>query len=299
MSRQPTTSRRQFLTRAAALTAACGLAKPPHSALAQNSAVPKPNALIDTHTYIGDWPNAYLPDAQPQKLAELLRANNVTQAWVGSFDGLFHKDIAGVNERLANACADQTQRQLIPFGTVNPTLPDWEDDIRRCAETHRMPGIRLHPNYHGYTLYNPRFANLLTLASQRNLVLQLVAVLDNKPHKWLSPPTTSVDLKPLSKVAANLTGLRLLISGRCELDDSSLDELSALSSIYFECPLTAGPAALTKMLNTITAARLVLGSAAPLHPQKPAIEKLQTAAISDAQKESISSANADRLLRNS
>jgi hypothetical protein len=59
----------------------------------------------------------------------------------------------------------------------------------------------------------------------------------------------------------------------------------------------ADPAVLGKMLDTITAERLVFGSAAPLFPQKSAMEKLQTAALPDAQKEPISSANANRLLR--
>ena len=101
---------------------------------------------------------------------------------------------------------------LIPFGTINPTLPDWEDDIRRCHETFHMPGIRLHPNYHGYTLDDPRFAKLLELAAARGLIVQLVAWMESDRHSAAESARTGSRLKPLAEKIAPLPRLKLIVA---------------------------------------------------------------------------------------
>src|SRR3954451_10424801 len=124
-------SRRRFLNRTFGTAAACGLARLAKS----NDKASTTESITDTHVYVGHWPHRQLSSDAPLKLVAELRRAGVTQAWTGSVDGLFHKDIASVNQRLAEACTRFGDGMLIPFGTINPTLPDWEDDVRRCHET--------------------------------------------------------------------------------------------------------------------------------------------------------------------
>src|SRR6476620_10519053 len=89
-------TRRRFLKHTLAATAACGLAR-----VAVAGGAPSSDEIIDTHVYVGHWPNQRLLDEDLANLVTWLQTSNVSQAWVGSFEGLFHKEIAAVNQRLA------------------------------------------------------------------------------------------------------------------------------------------------------------------------------------------------------
>jgi uncharacterized protein len=289
-------SRRQFLKHTLATTAACGLASV--SAADHTSTA---DTFIDTHVYLGRWPHQRLPSEQPGELISTLRHHNVSQAWVGSFDGLFHKDVAAANQRLADtiqSVASKSQPiRLLPFGAVNPTLPDWEDDVRRCRDKFEMRGVRLHPNYHGYTLDDSRFSRLLEICAADGLTVQIVCWMEDEQHFLLSPKLTRVDLKPLADRVAALPKLKLVVTnGYRSSDDNEIRSLLPLKSIYFDFARAEQPKDIRLLIKKTSSDRVVLGSGTPLRTIEPVIAKMRQAELTDDSRKAVAMKNAHRLV---
>lgn len=326
MSNSPQFTRRRFLKRALAMSAACGLTGRGAATERQSqSATATVDEIIDTYVYLGRWPHQRLAADEPGELMAMLRRNHISCAWVGSFDGLFHKDVAGVNERLAKMCTvlqvvglptdsharrsksgdssaappkrDPFTPRLIPLGSVNPTLPDWEEDVRRCHESFKMPGIRLHPNYHGYTLDDPRFGRLLEIASDRGLVVQLVARMDETRHRFLNPQSERVDLKPLAALIGKFPRLRLVVSnGHSSSDDAGTNALLEMEQLYFDFGRASTVTEIRQLMEKASPNRVVFGSCAPLHSFEPMLIRMRDL-ISDIDAlRAVAYANASRLL---
>ncbi|MCX6910979.1 MAG: amidohydrolase family protein, partial [Verrucomicrobia bacterium] len=253
--------RRDFLKVAAAAAGVASLG----SASAAEAAEAAPSGLIDTNINLSHWPLRRLPGDDTAALVAKLRSHGVTQAWAGSFDGLLHRDIATVNARLADECRRHGEGLLVPFGSVNPKLPDWEDDLRRCAEQHHMPGIRLHPGYHGHKLDDPDFVKLLRLATERGLVVQLVLVMEDRrmmhPLLQVEPP----DMKPLAAVVQKTPGLRLaLLNAMNVLRGQPLLNLLQAGEVCVEIAMLEGVGGIAGLLEKVPLNRVLFGSHAPL-----------------------------------
>src|SRR5262249_29692396 len=99
----------------------------------------QPPGIIDTNVHLFDWPFRRLKYRRAPDLLAKLRKHRVTQAWAGSFEAPLQKNLDAANARLADECRANGGGMLLPFGSVNPVWPDWEEDLRRCHETYKMP----------------------------------------------------------------------------------------------------------------------------------------------------------------
>lgn len=253
--------------------------------------------MIDTNISLERWPFRRFVDDTPERLVAKLKARGVTEAWAGSFDGLFHRDIAAVNRRLAETCRQFGNGILRPFGTVNPVLPDWHDDLRRCHEVHRMRGLRLHPNYHGYTLDDPRFAELLSLATDRGLIVQLALSMEDERTQHALHRVPHVDPKPLAAIIAKQPKLRLvLLNAFRSLPVAQASEAAKAGQVWFDIAMLESVAGVAKLIEQVSPQRVLFGSHAPLFYFESAELKLVESGLPESVLQQIRMTNANQLL---
>lgn len=249
--------------------------------------------IIDVNANLSRWPFRRTPCDELPRLVAAYQKHGVRQAWVGSLDGLFHRDLDGVNRRLVEACREERSVELVPFGSINPMLPDWQEDLRRLAEDYSMPGLRLHPGYHGYRLDEPALAELLDQAAQRRLIVQLVVRMDDVRVQHPLMRIADVDTKPLAALVQARPGLRVvLLNGLATLRGARLKALAATERVWFEIAMREGAGGVGSLLDEAPPSRVLFGSHLPLFPLESAILKMQEAALDDRQRQAIACENA-------
>jgi len=253
--------------------------------------------MIDVNVSLSRWPFRRLPLDETTALVSALKRQGFVQAWAGSFDALLHRDVAAVNHRLAAECRERGGGLLQPFGTVDPTLLDWRDDVRRCHEEHEMPGLRLHPNYHGYTLDDPRFAALLDEAAGRAMLVQIVVAMEDvrTQHPLVRAPR--VDLSPLPKLVEDRPELQVIILNSSLLPATEpLRALFRTERVWADTAMLEGVAGIERFVAEFRAEALLIGSHAPFFCLDAAPLKLQESELKPADLAAITEGNARGLL---
>jgi uncharacterized protein len=302
-------TRRRFLK--GALLPAALVTLPRHAVQGEerDGGVDAPPDIIDTNVHLFDWPFRKLKYASAKALVTKLRRHRITQAWAGSYEGLLHKNLNGVNARLAEECRANGAGILLPFGTINPALPDWEEDVCRCQERYRMPGIRLYPSYHNYTLQTPELSRLLQLAQKRGLIVQIAVRMEDPRVHLPVMHTPAVDVTGLPELLATLPSLKLQLlnafNGTEPLRGQAGRRLIEQTRVMIDISHLEGQGGLGKLMAgdrdsrrpPLPVERIVFGSHAPYFPCESAVFKLFESPLGRPELEKVMRGNAARFLK--
>jgi predicted TIM-barrel fold metal-dependent hydrolase len=301
---------RRSLLKAALLPAAAPLAAALTSRLSQGGEQQGKSdqgfpEIIDTNVHIFDWPFRKLKYADPAALVTKLRQHRIAQAWAGNFEAVLNKQLDAANRRLAAACRAQGDGILLPIGSVNPAWPDWQEDLRRCHEQYRMPGVRLYPAYHGYTLDHPELVNLLADAGKRSLLVQIVLRLEDERVHHAALDVGSVNTTPLAAALQRSPDTKVqLLSAAGTILGNNLPALVRDTKVTFDIAAIEGNGGLGRVIEgkllgfraAIPVERLLFGSHAPFFPCESALLKLFESPLELQQLQPLMNGNARRLM---
>ena len=269
------------------------------------AASPAAPGIIDTNVNLFEWPFRMLKYRDTKALVAKLKKHRIVEAWAGSFEALLSKDMNGVNIRLATECREHGPGFLIPFGSVNLAWPDWEEDVRRCHEVHKMAGLRIYPGYQPFDLDHAGMGRLVKMTAERGLILQVVFGMEDPRVHHPIISVGQVAFSPLLEIVEGTPNAKIQLlhfSGAPQGD--ALSQFIAKPHTYLDISRLEGNGAVGRMIGSIEGLpsarvpvdRIVFGSHTPYFPVEAAILKLIESPLDAQQLQAIMQGNARRLL---
>ena len=255
--------------------------------------------IVDLNAYLGHWPFRQLRHNSAGGLLKLMVRHGIDMAVVSSLSAIFYKNTQPGNEELAKQMRRHRDR-LIPWGVVNPTYADWEQDLAVCVEEFGMSGLRLYPNSHGYRLGDAACTQLVNAASERGLLLSIpIRVTDPRQSHWLFEVPT-VDLSDVVALVKKHPKARFVLVNGAGYASSPLGQKdNGLPPNYFIeiSRLTAVMGAeIKRLMDTLGKERVVFGTGMPMKSPEPPLVKMEVLSATKREKERVLWRNAKALL---
>jgi hypothetical protein len=208
---------------------------------------------------------------EPRALAERLAPLGIERICASRLEALWFENPHDAN-RLAESMVD-IPASVIRIPVIDPTLATWRDELDRLSARGLPRLIRLHPNYHGYSLSD--VDPLLDELAKRRIVAQVVVRLDDPRRQHPKAQVADVHHGAVRDAAFRHPTLKVLLSGATASALKALtNDLAAVQNLWADTTHADGVEALQSLAKTRWRDRLVLGSQAPILIAEAAVSRV-------------------------
>ncbi len=243
--------------------------------------------IIDCNVSLGHWPFARPAVETAQELDAHLRRHGIGRALVSSADAVLYPEAEECNEKLRAALKGFPS--LIPVPVLNPRTAS----AAGIRGQEGLRAVKLIPNYHGYSLSDPRAVDACREAARRSVpVMVQMRMEDERGHyEFLRMPGVAVE--EITALAAAVPGLSII--ALCPYFAEAA-VLARVPGVFVDISFTELPDTLAQLCAVVPASAVLFGSHTPLHYTGAAIAKLASADIDEKTRQEIAGGNARRLL---
>lgn len=140
---------------------------------------------FDCNCFSGNWPFHKVRYNTVAKIAQLHKRCGIEGGIISSCEAVFYQDPYEAELSLSKELVGTNYSHAM---TLNPTLPGWKDDLRRCVEVLGVKAVRLVPGYHGYTLADDLIEEVCAALRQYSLPLILTLRIEDERTTWMINP---------------------------------------------------------------------------------------------------------------
>ncbi|HOJ76748.1 MAG TPA: amidohydrolase family protein [Bacillota bacterium] len=201
----------------------------------------------------------------------------------------------GQEKNINNWASSIQGAKICSFGTIHPDSSNWRDEISRIADL-GLKGIKLHPDYQGFFVQEPRMFPIYEAICEKNLILLLHCGVDlGFPEPYHCIP---VHLKQVIErfpegrwIAAHMGGWSLW-----EEVEQHLLGLPVYLDTSF-CRPYLSEAKMVELIRRHGVGRVLYGSDSPWAGQRESIDQIATLNLSAEERQQILGENAAQLLK--
>ena len=254
--------------------------------------------ILDMHVLLGRWPFAPLQYDTVEGVLELMDRAGIDKAVVTSLNSVFYYDCEIGNREVGRACAQHPDR-FIPFAVLNPHLLLWKEHLQECLQAYGVKGVKLHPDYHKYSLLDDGAAEIMAETQRLDLPVWIQTSIQDMRHH---PGYCFVAETPILEVARAVERYadnKLIVAGGKHFRTRVPELLNATrrEDYHIVTDGIGGPHdGLGGLVERIGSSRLLFGTRTPILYAEAAKSTVEQSTIGEEDKVKILGGNAAALL---